>query len=720
MHYQSKLWPIDEVGGFVLAITHNGIAIGGEDTRETAYTAFSIGHLDRPNELRNITELCVMVRPAHAKNTTYELQSAQAQAELAAKAKTSYADMYRHNAMSGFHRAALSERDGIRVPRRVLFSRSGRLLLGFKSPSTKEDLPGVLRLVNLLDTTIQEEWSTPALLRNASAKGSRRFLAGNLGEPVAVSDDATEVIMWDAADTVSCALTNQLPENAQATRRMFQVSPTEQGWVATDHDAVIWLDRKLTELRKVKLPSGANYWPLTTCRNGEFAIVASKQSADFWLVPRIGKARRFSPHRGAGRDANFGDLAISDCGRYVVSRVAGDISVTRLEDGMSLCVGQANDEIHQDRSFGDFEVHSRVPAAVGWLGSRLAVAERGIVRELEVEPFERNNAFVSEHGRAGARKTFKIKSEMALDEMLKHARIERHSTLLARLHSPAVKMNSIALKKSGWLMPEKEKSPALAASRLGGWPDMPAGVSWPTWQERPMAFLAQINLAEVALINPHLKLPKAGLLSFFLGCDEQTYKKGNDQRLRYMADLMLGTEAKTNDAWRVTYHPLLSDMQRSTFNGPIYPELFEPCSLSFFASGLSMPDENTAIYPALKVTMNASELTDYDDILSQLKSADKQMTEQLMGYPQLLQFTPPEMQCELSFRGQDPWQFPAARSEAHKELVQRCNQWTLLLQLTSNSAADFLWGDAGHFYFYGDRDAMERGDFSKVWVNFEN
>lgn len=39
MHYQSKLWPIDEVGGFVLLITHDGIVIGGEDTRETTCTA---------------------------------------------------------------------------------------------------------------------------------------------------------------------------------------------------------------------------------------------------------------------------------------------------------------------------------------------------------------------------------------------------------------------------------------------------------------------------------------------------------------------------------------------------------------------------------------------------------------------------------------------------------------------------------------------------------
>jgi uncharacterized protein YwqG len=52
--------------------------------------------------------------------------------------------------------------------------------------------------------------------------------------------------------------------------------------------------------------------------------------------------------------------------------------------------------------------------------------------------------------------------------------------------------------------------------------------------------------------------------------------------------------------------------------------------------------------------------------------------------------------------------------------MQAASRWGLLLQLTSNADANFIWGDGGHFYFYGRRDAMTEGDFSDVWVVFEN
>jgi hypothetical protein len=118
--------------------------------------------------------------------------------------------------------------------------------------------------------------------------------------------------------------------------------------------------------------------------------------------------------------------------------------------------------------------------------------------------------------------------------------------------------------------------------------------------------------------------------------------------------------------------------------------------------------------------MTQSQRDDYNELLGLLKSDDAHPVEQLMGYPQLLQCTPPELMCELSARGADPWQHPEPASQAYKELARTSCEWTLLLQLTSHADADFCWGDAGHLYFYGDREAMARGDFSRVWVNFEN
>ena len=63
--------------------------------------------------------------------------------------------------------------------------------------------------------------------------------------------------------------------------------------------------------------------------------------------------------------------------------------------------------------------------------------------------------------------------------------------------------------------PAHGRSLGVGTSRLGGWPDLPAVLSWPTWNQVPMAFLAQINLAEVAPYDREYQLPPQGWLYFF-------------------------------------------------------------------------------------------------------------------------------------------------------------------------------------------------------------
>ena len=66
--------------------------------------------------------------------------------------------------------------------------------------------------------------------------------------------------------------------------------------------------------------------------------------------------------------------------------------------------------------------------------------------------------------------------------------------------------------------PAAEAAIPIGASKMGGQPDLPAGVEWPAWHE-PRAFLAQFNLAEVAPYDAEGVLPSSGLLSFFYETD---------------------------------------------------------------------------------------------------------------------------------------------------------------------------------------------------------
>ena len=71
----------------------------------------------------------------------------------------------------------------------------------------------------------------------------------------------------------------------------------------------------------------------------------------------------------------------------------------------------------------------------------------------------------------------------------------------------------------GGELPRSEPGPQadlpVGTSKLGGSPDLPAKTPWPDRDGRPMAFVAQLDLAAVAPLAPDGQLPQAGLLSFF-------------------------------------------------------------------------------------------------------------------------------------------------------------------------------------------------------------
>ena len=184
-----------------------------------------------------------------------------------------------------------------------------------------------------------------------------------------------------------------------------------------------------------------------------------------------------------------------------------------------------------------------------------------------------------------------------------------------------------------------------------------------------------------------------------------------------MVDLMAGTEAQDRNAWRVVLTRDVANLQRLLYESSPLPQLFTPCAVKLARGGMPLPDENAIAYERLRLDEPQRER--YNELLTQLAPGDGNALEQLMGYPQLIQSTPPEIMCERSARGEDPWTLPQMPSREFESLAAAAAEWGLLLQLTSNGDADFEWGDAGHLYFCGHRAAMEQGDFSSVWVNYE-
>lgn len=107
--------------------------------------------------------------------------------------------------------------------------------------------------------------------------------------------------------------------------------------------------------------------------------------------------------------------------------------------------------------------------------------------------------------------------ELALKPYNEQARLTRKLELspLAERHDEVM-----SLLKPALLLRTRESTDAkipVGDSKVGGQPDLPPEVTWPTDPDgKPLAFLAQLNLAEVARHPISLKgLPASGLLSVF-------------------------------------------------------------------------------------------------------------------------------------------------------------------------------------------------------------
>lgn len=714
MYHERRLLPVDDSGGFLAATHFARYAVGGEDTRETAHVRFAVGHADAPAALRDVTPLATLPRPASDEEAEHQRAMAEGQGALArgGTCGAALAAEYARNELAMTHAARLAERDTVHAPRRVAAARNGAVLLGFECRSPVDPGAGreVLRLVDVRAGT---------LLLSASSSAFRH------SHLLALAPDGRSALLHAAGPKglaiVERRLVDGLPQLAQLPGNLSShYAAVRGGWVGFfDERGSVFAAGSAQVQREFALPAGAIGWGAAVTPDGRLAALATEAGA-VWLVDTHGGTpRRFHPHRGRARGAPL-SVALSDDGAWLASRAGSDLVVTRLADGVSWPVAVLDDRVLEEPSFDGYVIRHRLPAAFGFIDSRLLVADDDLPRALPLgEPPAGVRAIVSEQGRPGARLPVKVPAGAPFERLMKAARLDGVAAQIRPHHSPGAWLKTKPLKKAGWALPGKARAPELGASRFGGWPDLPVGTGWPCWQGRPMAFIGQIDLAAAQAARPGLRLPASGRLSFFVGCMADTYRREGDARLRHGIDVMVGTEPAQRDGWRVLHTPADAPLERRVWAAEPLPELFEPCAVTFAKGGLPLPDERTVAYARLP--LDEAQRDDYNELLAQLAPAEGAAPrDQLMGHPALLQGTPPEQMCELAARGDSPWRVPQPADADAEDIAAAAAEWGLLLQLTGNPETGFGWGDGGHFYFYGRRAAMEAGDFSGVWVVFEN
>jgi uncharacterized protein YwqG len=214
----------------------------------------------------------------------------------------------------------------------------------------------------------------------------------------------------------------------------------------------------------------------------------------------------------------------------------------------------------------------------------------------------------------------------------------------------------------------------LGASKFGGAPDVPEDFVWPTWNEKPLGFLAQINLEEVAPFDVENQLPKSGLLSFF-------YFLSNGD------EWPIG-EAKEKEGWRV-FHFVDKQLARRSVPPDSLNEY--PFAIARFETGArwTAPELPDGCWPLTE--QEGEEWGNYSDVASW-----NQSLHQILGNPKIVQYDVRYDAAKKSQRGEE-------------------QDWILLLQIDSDNTFDFMWGDLGTLYFLIHQADLKTQDFSNVW-----
>jgi len=239
----------------------------------------------------------------------------------------------------------------------------------------------------------------------------------------------------------------------------------------------------------------------------------------------------------------------------------------------------------------------------------------------------------------------------------------------------------------------------LGASRFGGSPDVPRGFAWPTHRERPLTFLAQLDLSELGAVA----LPQTGWLLFFYDVAEQPM--GFDPIHQGGAKVVY-VDASRNDLRRVE-HP---DVTHA--GGP-----YEPCSLGFTPT-VDLPDAEDRLLEANHLGLRGEDSERYRVLTDSLHGFTANTPyHHLLGHPQLIQGDM-RGECQLVTQGiycGDPSGYRGNR--AQELLAVAASEWQLLLQLDSDEAGPaWLWGDTGRIYFWIRRSDLATRTFDGAWL----
>lgn len=261
-------------------------------------------------------------------------------------------------------------------------------------------------------------------------------------------------------------------------------------------------------------------------------------------------------------------------------------------------------------------------------------------------------------------------------------------------------------------------------SKLGGLPDLPHGIDWPTWTppappkkpgffERlfskqsaqpqefppsPHSFVAQFNLAEVAPYDTEKKLPASGMLYFFFDT----------------AVCPWGFNPADRGAWKVLYwNGDISQLSRTAAPPGFDQRLVFKASRPTFSSEKVLPPWESLLMERLN--MSDDESTEYIEMLEDLSIYNDDPASRLLGHPDQIQGDMLR-QCQLVTNDIYVGNGNCADNPRVPDLLKSAADWQLLFQIDSQHVGTNYWGDAGRIYYWTRSYDLAQHNLDNIWL----
>ena len=241
----------------------------------------------------------------------------------------------------------------------------------------------------------------------------------------------------------------------------------------------------------------------------------------------------------------------------------------------------------------------------------------------------------------------------------------------------------------GFRLGEADDYTAVGNHRVGGMPDLPRHIEYPSFDDDDgtryrYEFIAQVNCAAVAPLQDYL--PRTGMLFFFLSTIHNVYGGSNAAKVIYF-------DGETNE---------LQSGTRFDFKQADYFEVLDDVPYGARKAEAIVFADLPSFYP---IAQNEYLLADYSPAFKQTVLDDR-----YAAFDEYFEPLLPEHHLAINSYGFSQHEYP----EHEVALAYKGNpeDWIILLKVPS--VGDFQWGDAGDLFYVIHKSDLAKGDFSNV------